>query len=64
MSKFKSNPKATHTFLIVGPAAPNLSKEREVKFFTETEENNAMKGPRTGDILPYVLNLVLEILFC
>lgn len=28
-------------------------KEREVKFFTETEENNQMRGPRTG--VPYFL---------
>nr|AFK49341.1 unknown [Medicago truncatula] len=27
--------------------------EREVKFFTETEENNQMRGPRTG--VPYFL---------
>ncbi|KAJ6428592.1 hypothetical protein OIU84_020301 [Salix udensis] len=29
--------------------------EREVKFFTETEENNQMRGPRTGMELPFVL---------
>ena len=28
-------------------------QEREVKFFTETEENNQMRGPRTG--VPYFL---------
>ncbi|XP_027151257.1 uncharacterized protein LOC113751442 [Coffea eugenioides] len=26
----------------------NENMEREVKFFTETEENNQMRGPRTG----------------
>lgn len=30
-----------------------LYQEREVKFFTETEENNQMRGPRTG--VPYFL---------
>ncbi|RRT58947.1 hypothetical protein B296_00046196 [Ensete ventricosum] len=30
-----------------------LTQEREVKFFTETEENNQMRGPRTG--VPYFL---------
>lgn len=30
-----------------------LLQEREVKFFTETEENNQMRGPRTG--VPYFL---------
>ncbi|KAE8672666.1 Phytochrome-associated serine/threonine-protein phosphatase [Hibiscus syriacus] len=29
-----------------------LVTEREVKFFTETEENNQMRGPRTG--VPYL----------
>ncbi|RZR92625.1 hypothetical protein BHM03_00020959 [Ensete ventricosum] len=29
------------------------AEEREVKFFTETEENNQMRGPRTG--VPYFL---------
>jgi hypothetical protein len=29
------------------------SQEREVKFFTETEENNQMRGPRTA--VPYFL---------
>ncbi|KAF9675118.1 hypothetical protein SADUNF_Sadunf10G0198100 [Salix dunnii] len=32
---------------------PALLFEREVKFFTETEENNHMRGPRTG--VPYFL---------
>ncbi|KAF7134459.1 hypothetical protein RHSIM_Rhsim08G0125600 [Rhododendron simsii] len=31
----------------------NENMEREVKFFTETEENNQMRGPRTG--VPYFL---------
>ncbi|BBG94718.1 Calcineurin-like metallo-phosphoesterase superfamily protein [Prunus dulcis] len=31
----------------------NDNMEREVKFFTETEENNQMRGPRTG--VPYFL---------
>lgn len=31
----------------------NFKQEREVKFFTETEENNQMRGPRTG--VPYFL---------
>jgi uncharacterized protein YuzE len=28
-------------------------QERDVKFFTETEENNQMRGPRTA--VPYFL---------
>ncbi|KAH6809343.1 flower-specific [Perilla frutescens var. frutescens] len=31
----------------------NENMEREVKFFTETEENNQMRGPRSG--VPYFL---------
>ncbi|XP_010420153.1 PREDICTED: phytochrome-associated serine/threonine-protein phosphatase 3-like [Camelina sativa] len=31
----------------------NDNMEREVKFFTETEENNQMRGPRSG--VPYFL---------
>ncbi|KAF5201648.1 Serine/threonine-protein phosphatase 6 catalytic subunit [Thalictrum thalictroides] len=31
----------------------NENMEKEVKFFTETEENNQMRGPRTG--VPYFL---------
>ncbi|KAF2610936.1 hypothetical protein F2Q70_00013693 [Brassica cretica] len=30
-----------------------VALERDVKFFTETEENNQMRGPRTG--VPYFL---------
>ncbi|CAI9754063.1 unnamed protein product [Fraxinus pennsylvanica] len=31
----------------------NENMEREVKFFTETEENNQMRGPRTGQVSIY-----------
>ncbi|CAL5408468.1 unnamed protein product [Camellia sinensis] len=31
----------------------NENMEREVKFFTETEENNQMRGPRTGGAINY-----------
>ncbi|KAH8501861.1 hypothetical protein H0E87_016582 [Populus deltoides] len=35
----------------------NENMEREVKFFTETEENNQMRGPRTGMDLPFGLGV-------
>lgn len=45
-----------------------LHQEREVKFFTETEENNQMRGPRTGVpyflwVIPIHLTLSTVILF-
>jgi hypothetical protein len=48
---------STHCFLVrlmlIVYCTLFYCQERDVKFFTETEENNQMRGPRTA--VPYFL---------